>query len=292
MDLYKNFQQRFHLLVTKRQDLIKNTLSNIFTMRLIGNKTHGDLAEIGIAEFIHQFMYDFKCDHVGKKLYRAKEHEEDIIVTDEITQESIPISLKAYGEGPLQLATDKKAQMFPTLREYGEEIKGEEVINKIFQSEAFSLLESVNVMSLIYKEKSTECNILVFNFDKMKEETHKILFIDKGYKYDKVLHKMVQSKSRKYPIYAFIDKQGNYICEVRYGNASANALQRGLWTDTKIAYNYFTSLTNGWISYKHNLTLIELMKLALNSTENGHEEAKTILQADIENLKQQKLNSF
>ena len=103
---------------------------------------------------------------------------------------------------------------------------------------------------------------------------------------------MVQSKNRKHPIYVFIDKQGNYICEVRYGNAEANALQRGLWTDTKIAYNYFTSLTNGWISYKHNLTLIELMKLALNSTENGHEEAKNILQADIENLMQQKLNSF
>ncbi|MCI6417035.1 MAG: hypothetical protein PUJ75_04290 [Bacteroidales bacterium] len=292
MDLYKNFQKRFRLLALKRQDLIINTLSNIFTMRLIGNKTHGDLAEIGIAEFIHQFMYDFKCDHVGKKLYRAKEHEEDIIVTDEITQESIPISLKAYGEGPLQLATDKKAQMFSTLEEYEIEIKEKEVISNIFQSEAFSLLDSVNVMSLIYKEESTECNILVFNFDKMKEETHKILFIDKGYSYDKYSHKMVQSKNRKHPIYVFIDKQGNYICEVRYGNAEANALQRGLWTDTKIAYNYFTSLTNGWISYKHNLTLIELMKLALNSTENGHEEAKNILQADIENLMQQKLNSF
>ena len=196
MDLYKNFQKRFRLLALKRQDLIINTLSNIFTMRLIGNKTHGDLAEIGIAEFIHQFMYDFKCDHVGKKLYRAKEHEEDIIVTDEITQESIPISLKAYGEGPLQLATDKKAQMFSTLEEYEIEIKEKEVISNIFQSEAFSLLDSVNVMSLIYKEESTECNILVFNFDKMKEETHKILFIDKGYSYDKYSHNGAKQKSQ------------------------------------------------------------------------------------------------
>ena len=30
-------------------------------MRLIGNKTHGDLAEIGMAEFINQFMYDWLC---------------------------------------------------------------------------------------------------------------------------------------------------------------------------------------------------------------------------------------
>lgn len=50
---YKDFQDRFKILAIKRSDLITNTLSNIFTMRLIGNKTHGDMAEIGIAEFIH-----------------------------------------------------------------------------------------------------------------------------------------------------------------------------------------------------------------------------------------------
>lgn len=41
-------------------------------MKIIGNKTHGDLTEIGIAEFINQFMYDFKASHVGKD-----EHEKD-----------------------------------------------------------------------------------------------------------------------------------------------------------------------------------------------------------------------
>lgn len=48
-------------------------------MRLIGNKTHGDLAETGIAEFVNQFMYDFKALHVGKDLYRAKQHEEGCV---------------------------------------------------------------------------------------------------------------------------------------------------------------------------------------------------------------------
>ena len=67
MKPYKDFQDRFKLLVNKDRHLIVNTLSNIFTMRLIGNKTHGDLAEIGIAEFINQFMYDFKSVHVGKE---------------------------------------------------------------------------------------------------------------------------------------------------------------------------------------------------------------------------------
>lgn len=115
---YNEFQERFKLLAQKRPDLIINTLSNIFTMRLIGNKTHGDMAEIGIAEFIHQFMYDYDSKHVGKNLFRAKEHEEDIIVINELTKCKIPISLKAYGDGPLQLSTDKETLMYPELKEH------------------------------------------------------------------------------------------------------------------------------------------------------------------------------
>ena len=65
-------------MIKKQPDLIITTLSNIFTMRLLGNKTHGDLAEIAIAEFINQYMYDFHSEHTGKKLYRSKHYEEDI----------------------------------------------------------------------------------------------------------------------------------------------------------------------------------------------------------------------
>lgn len=53
MSTYIDFKDRFKLLVSKQHHLVVNMLSNIFTMRLIGNKTHGDLAEIGIAEFIN-----------------------------------------------------------------------------------------------------------------------------------------------------------------------------------------------------------------------------------------------
>ncbi len=283
--LYKDFQKRFKLFASKRADLVENTLSNIFTMRLIGNKTHGDLAEIGIAEFIHQFMYDFDCRHVGKDLFRAKKHEEDIIIVNELTKEEIPVSLKAYGNGPLQLSTDKDSKMFPKLCEYGEAITDERIIKEIFKSDAFMSLDSVNVMPLIYREDKKECNIMVFDFDKMKEQTKKILRIDKGYKYDEVFKRVVPGKGRSHPIYMFIDNDGKYISEVRYGNAAANALQRGFWTHTKNAVNYFDSLTNGWISYEHNLTLVQLFRLALNSTENGHKSANTILQTDIDNLK-------
>ena len=284
--LYKDFQKRFKLFASKRPDLVENTLSNIFTMRLIGNKTHGDLAEIGIAEFIHQFMYDFDSRHVGKDLFRAKEHEEDIVIINELTKEEIPVSLKAYGDGPLQLSTDKDAKMFPKLCEYGDAVTDKKTIQSILRSEAFQSLDSVNVMPLIYREKKKECNIMVFDFDKMKRRTDKILLVEKGYRYDEELKQIVPAKGRTHPIYMFIDKNGKYICEVRYRGAAANALQRGFWTHTQNAFNYFDSLTNGWISYEHNLTLVQLFRLALNSTENGHKSANIILQTDIDNFKQ------
>lgn len=283
--LYIDFQKRFKLLVSKRPDLIINTLSNIFTMRLIGNKTHGDLAEVGIAEFIHQFMYDFESRHVGKDLFRAKEHEEDIVIINELSKEEIPISLKAYGDGPLQLSTDKDAKMFPKLEEFGDSITNKSVIDEIFSSDAFASLNSVNVMPLIYREDKKECNIMVFDFNKMKKETAKILRVNQGYRYEETTQQLVVGKGRSHPIYMFIDNKGKYICEVRYGNATANALQRGFWTHTKNASEYFDSLTNGWISYEHNLHLVQLFRLALNSSREGHKSANVILQMDIDELK-------
>lgn len=204
---YNDFLARFKLLLDKRRDLIINTLSNIFTMRLVGNKTHGDLAEIGITEFVNQFMYDFNAKHTGKDLFRAKEHEEDIVIINELT--------------------------------------------------------------------------------KIQKNTTQILRIDEGYKYDSTSKSIVEGKGRKHPIYIFIDKDGNYICEVRYGGAAANALQRGFWTHTIHANTYFKSLT-GWLSYEHNVALVKLFCLALNSTKNGHEQANLILQNDIDDLKRGK----
>ena len=66
---------------------------------------------------------------------------------------------------------------------------------------------------------------------------------------------------------------------------TSNALQRGLWTHTKNAENYFNSLTNGWIPYEHNETLVKLFRLALNSTKLGHIDANKVLQADIDNIR-------
>ncbi|GHV20509.1 hypothetical protein AGMMS49959_08000 [Planctomycetales bacterium] len=279
---YDDFKRRFKLLASKRQDLVVNTLSNIFTMRLIGNKTHGDLAEIGIAEFINQFMYDFKSIHVGKDLFRAKKHEEDIVIINELSQAEFPVSLKAYSNGPLQLSTDRESKMFPFLEAQGKTIVGQKEISRIFAAEAFANFSNINVMPLIYDEKSKRCNILVFDHDKAKRETAKILCVGRG---ESITGK---SKGRKHPIYTFLDAHDHYICEVRYGDAAANALQRGLWTHTQHAAPFFDSLTDGWIDYTPHLALVKLFSLALNATEQGHTAANVILQQDLDQLKSAK----
>ena len=112
---YRDFTNRLRLSIGKHPDLITTTLSNIFTRRLIGNKTHGDLAEIAITEFINQFMYDFRSIHVGKDLYRAKNRKEDIKIINEITKAEFPVSLKAYGDGPLQFQRTRRIGCFPVL---------------------------------------------------------------------------------------------------------------------------------------------------------------------------------
>jgi len=269
---YRDFIERFKLLISKRPELITVTLSNIFTMRLIGNKTHGDLAEIAIAEFINQYMYDFRSVHVGKDLYRAKSKEEDIRIINEMTQEVIPISLKAYGDGPLQLSTDKNFRMFPRLQKEGKEISDPARIRAIFNDDAFSNFGLINVLPLIYDEKAQRCNIMVFDFDKARENTAVIRLEERG-------------RGRRHPVYRFYDANETYICEVRYGGPSANALQRGLWTHTRKAVDYFVSLTGGWVAYSHNLVLVELFSHALVSSQQGHESALGEVKRDIDRLR-------
>lgn len=269
---YKDFTNRLKLLIGKHPNLITTTLSNIFTMRLIGNKTHGDLAEIAIAEFINQYMYDFRSIHVGKDLYRAKTHEEDIKIINEITKDEFPVSLKAYGDGPLQLSTDKHFSMFPRLQKESSEIRGKDKIRKILEDPAFAGFSNINVLPLIYDEKKQRCNILVFDYERAKEETVRIVREDPG-------------RGRVHAVYRFYDSDGDYVCEVRYGDAAANALQRGLWTHTKNGLKYFYSVTNGWIDYSHNLVLVKLFSHALVSSSAGHKIALEKIKEDIAKLK-------
>ena len=273
-DPYKDFTNRLKLLISKHPNLIVTTLSNIFTMRLIGNKTHGDLAEIAIAEFVNQYMYDFRAIHVGKDRYRAKLQEEDIIIINEITKIEFPVSLKAYGDGPLQLSTDKNFRMFPRLEKEGNVIHGRDAVQAVLQDPAFAEFREFNVLPLSYDHKNQRCNIVVFDYDRAIADTVSII-------------KEEGTRGRKHPVYKFYNIDGDYICEVRYGDAAANALQRGLWTHTRNALRYFNSITSGWISYSHNPILVELFSHALVSSQTGHEIALKNIREDIARMKRE-----
>jgi len=145
LEAYRDFINRFKFFIGKYPDLITMTLSNIFTMRIIGNKTHGDLAEIAIAEFINQYMYDFRSVHGGKDLYRAKSAEQDINVVNEITKAEFPISLKAYGVGPLQLSTDKSSAMFKRLLKIEKGVEGKQKVKSILEDPAFPRVKILGV---------------------------------------------------------------------------------------------------------------------------------------------------
>jgi hypothetical protein len=269
---FKDFTDRLTILMAKHPNLVTTTLSNIFTMRLIGNKTHGDMAEIAIAEFVNQYMYDFESVHVGKDLYRAKSHEEDIKIINQVTKEHFSVSLKAYGDGPLQLSTDKNFLMFPRLEREGGDITSKEKITAVFEDAVFSDFHNINVLPLIYDEKKQLCNILVFDYDLACRNTARIAREGEG-------------RGRKHAVFRFYDDKGDYICEVRYGDAAANALQRGLWTNTKRGLKYFNSITSGWISYSHNPVLVKLFSQALVSSTAGHSSALEVIKRDIELLK-------
>lgn len=184
---YDDFVDRLAILIKKSPLLITTTLSNIFTMRLIGNKTHGDLAEIAVSEFINQYMYDFRSVHV-------------------------------------------------------------------------------------YDEKRKRCNILVFDYGRAIQRTS-------------LIARQAAAQGRKHPVYRFYDKAQGYICEVRYGDAAANALQRGLWTHTRKGEAYFRSITNGWIDYSTNDTLVKLFSHGLVASERGHLAALEAVKTDIDCLK-------
>lgn len=286
---FRDFIERLELISKEKPDILLNTLSNVFAMRAVGNKTHGDLAEIALSEFVNFFVYDFSSLHVGKANYRKKTKEEDISVTCKagtFKGVEIPVSVKAYGVGPLQLSTDKDNRLFPFLKTaVGKEVtegKAKQAVsNEIFEDAA-----KLNVLPLIYDKKNGRCNIMLFDFKQAFDATARIVLVPARKRFDSQEQAVISGSGRKHPIYLFLDSDGKYLFEVRYGGASANALQRGLWTNTQKAdASLFTSVTGGWVKYADRPELVQLIAVALNATPSGHKDALTSLETDIETLK-------
>ena len=106
-------------------------------------------------------MYDFRSIHVGKDFYRAKSKEEDITIINEISKVEFPVSLKAYGDGPLQLSTDKSSLLFSLLsKRVEDETTSASKIHDILGDAAFLQTEEINVLPLIYDEKKSDVTFL------------------------------------------------------------------------------------------------------------------------------------
>ena len=163
--------------------------------------------------------------------------------------------------------------MFPRLEQEGDGIDGENNVKRIFADPVFAEFSNINVLPLIYDESKQLCNILVFDYAGAREATSRIVREEGG-------------RGRRHPVYRFYDSSDNYVCEVRYGDATANTLQRGLWTHTKNASKYFDSVTDGRIDYSHNHVLVTLFSHALVSSGAGHESALEKIKEDIILLKQ------
>ncbi|OGY10962.1 MAG: hypothetical protein A3H88_01615 [Candidatus Blackburnbacteria bacterium RIFCSPLOWO2_02_FULL_44_9] len=260
---FARFSAQFEKSFKDNPRVIRSVLANIFSMRIIGNKTHGDLAEIALTEYISQFVGGYSARHTGKEKFRAKEFEEDIRVKDLQSGEEIPVSIKTYGFGPLQLSTNKDSSMFSFLRKTvgGGEIRDVQQIKKILGNPCFADFNGVNVLPLIYNERAMAFKVIVFDLVKAYSSVRCIRFLpprDFG------------SNRQTFPIYKFYDADGGYVFEVRYGDAKANALQRGMWTHTENAHKYFRELLSG--EYGINQPLINLLSKILVSPKEKHEE--------------------
>lgn len=262
MSSFDKFLTKFVESFNGKDPMILSVLGNIFSMRIIGNKTHGDLAEIALTEYINQFVGGYSAKHTGKEKFRAKEFEEDIRITEAGTKEEIPISIKTYGFGPLQLSTNKDVSMFSLLQKEVGKLGTDDVskIKEILGNKCFKDFGSVNVLPLIYNEKEMKFKVIGFDLQKAYSSVRKIKF----------LPPRKFGKKKTFPIYKFFDNKSNYIFEVRYGDAKANALQRGMWTHTENAEPFFKELLVG--GYKINEPLITLIAKILVSRKDTHEK--------------------
>ncbi|MDD5415935.1 MAG: hypothetical protein PHE48_02930 [Candidatus Daviesbacteria bacterium] len=262
MTSFDQFLSKLEQSFKGKNPIICSVLANVFSMRIIGNKTHGDLAEIALTEYINQFVDGFSARHTGKEKFRAKEFEEDIRVKDLKTKSEIPVSIKTYGAGPLQLSTNKDGSMFALLQKIVNDQNISDIgkIRKILNGRCFADFSAVNVLPLIYNERQMNFKIVVFNLIHAYQSVRQIKFFPP---------RRLGSK-QTFPIYKFYTGKGQYIFEVRYGGVSANALQRGMWTHTENANPYFRELLAG--SYRINEPLINLISKILVSPKEKHEE--------------------
>jgi hypothetical protein len=136
------------------------------------------------------------------------------------------LSLKCYGEGPLQLSTNPTSSLIDACLYYvSDGIKTNQNLPlSILESDAFiSLrLSSEKILAVVYNELALTYSITLIDIDDILSNVSKIIYTPK----------IKRENSFTYEIVKFYDNNDQYLFEVRYGKKDANALQRGLWTKT------------------------------------------------------------
>ncbi|MFA5571555.1 MAG: hypothetical protein WDA42_00485 [Candidatus Bathyarchaeia archaeon] len=256
--LYNTFIHRLKKLSTVDTAAVCTLLSNIFTLRTISNNTHGGLAEIAIVEFInHYFNNEYTAIHVGKEYYRSNNNEIDIALRDIYSECVLPLSIKTYGLGAIQLATDKNSSLYAHLNTINRSITDTQEIKTIISMPCFTALLNKCILCLIYEEQQYSCNIVTFDF---KLALDNVAYIEQ----------LLPHGRRKHIAYRFFDTNNTRIFEIRCGGKSSNALQRGLWTHTTHSIQYFNSIFEQWQTWTINNTLLQLITKSLIAPATSH----------------------
>lgn len=165
-----------------------------------------------------------KITSLNKKDVKTKIHNLLMEKLSKIEIESL--SLKCYGEGPLQLNTNSNSSLINECLSHV--VDGVETSQNlpltILESEAFSSLKLSNekILAVIYNETNFTYSVILIDINDLLSKVSKIIYTPK----------VKKQNSFTYEIVKFYDKDDKYIFEVRYGKKNANALQRGLWTKT------------------------------------------------------------
>ena len=173
---------------------------------------------------------------------------------------------------PLQLSTDKEFRMFPRLEKEDGDIEGKRNVKRVLSDSVFSDFHNINILPLIYDEKSQRCNILVFDYRRAESETVRIL-------------REMEGRGRKTRFFGFTVRKMIIFAKCVTETQPPMLCERGLWTHTKKGLEYFDSITNGWIDYSHNDVLVALFSHALVASRSGHIKAIEKIKEDIVKLK-------
>ncbi|MFW6047576.1 MAG: hypothetical protein ACOCP4_07330 [Candidatus Woesearchaeota archaeon] len=243
MDVFNIVKAAFKDLSEDNKIWLDKIISRVMDFRKTGVATAGYLMEPAIANFISEIT-GYQCRQIGKEWYRnSSENEDDIVVFAVGTADSqineiienrdftkmIGLSLKTYGEGDLQVSTNKSNSLRLDCEKFGERKLDKKEISTLKNKKSFNNFKALNTIQILYQEPNGRkivdysYRVTAFNTFKACEDIEHIEFIMR----------------KKYGIYRFFNSNKDFMFDIRYGGKSANALQRGVWTQTKKVSNKY-----------------------------------------------------